>query len=112
MNTDKINQWLMLGANVGVLIGLILVVLEINQATVTTKAEMLTSYQNRWVELDHSMQDADFAQAWAKAIESPDQMTTAEMIQVGGLLWAFIDQLNDPNAVSKGSSLKLLLVAV
>ena len=94
MDTGKINQWLILGANVGVLVGLVLVVLEINQATVATKAEMLTSYQGRWIELNNSMQDLGFAGAWAKAIERPDELTTSEMIQVGGFLWAFVDQIN------------------
>lgn len=60
----------------------------------TTNAEMLTNYQNRWIELDISMQDAEFAGAWAKAIESPDELTTSEMIQVGGFLWAFVDLIN------------------
>ena len=94
MDTNKINQWLILGANVGVLVGLVLVVLEINQANVNTTAEMLTNYQDRWFELDLSMQDAEFAQAWAKAIERPDELTTSEMIQISGLLWAFLDQIN------------------
>jgi hypothetical protein len=94
LDTNKINQWLILGANVGVPVGLVLVVLEINQANVTTSAEMLTSYQSRWFELDLSMQNAQFAQAWAKAMENPDKLTTSEMIQVGGLLWTFLDQIS------------------
>ena len=31
MNTEKLNRWLALGANVGVLIGLILLVYEVRQ---------------------------------------------------------------------------------
>jgi len=33
MNTDRVNKWLTLGANVGVLAGLILLVAEIRQNT-------------------------------------------------------------------------------
>ena len=94
MNSNKINQWLILGANVGVIVGLVLVVLEIKQANVTTTAEMLSNYQNRWFELDQSVQDAELAQAWAKAMENPDKLTTSEMIQIGGLLWTFLDQVS------------------
>ena len=41
-----------------------------------------------------SWQDAEFAEAWAKAMENSEELTRSEMIQVSGHLWAFIDQLN------------------
>jgi hypothetical protein len=94
LNADKINKWLVLGANVGVLIGIILVVLEIRQATITTNAEMVSNHQNRWVEISLSMQNAEFAEAWAKAMQDHDELSVSEMIQVSGFLWAFIDQLH------------------
>ncbi len=94
MNEDKVNRWLTLGANFGVLVGLILVTFELHQSTVTTRAEMVSDFQDRWVAMDMSWQDAEFAAAWAKAIENPDALSTAEMIQLSGQLWAFIDHLN------------------
>jgi hypothetical protein len=94
LNTDKVNKWLVLGANVGVLVGLILVAFELHQSTVTTRAEMISDFQDRWVAMDMSWQEAEFAAAWAKAIENPEELTTAEMIQLSGQLWAFIDHLN------------------
>lgn len=39
MNTDKINRWLTLGANVGVLAGLLLVVAELNQSREMMQAQ-------------------------------------------------------------------------
>ena len=44
--------------------------------------------------MDMSWQDAEFAEAWAKAMENNEELTRSEMIQVSGHLWAFIDQLN------------------
>ena len=38
MDKDKLNSWLTLGANVGVIIGLLLLAYEINQATKATEA--------------------------------------------------------------------------
>lgn len=94
LDADKVNKWLTLGANFGVLAGLILVTFELHQSTVTTRAEMISDFQDRWVAMDMSWQDAEFAAAWAKAIENPEELTTAEMIQLSGQLWAFIDHLN------------------
>ena len=39
-------------------------------------------------------QSEDLAQAWARAIENPEALTIAEMIQLSGFLWSFLDQLD------------------
>jgi len=61
MRRKNLDRWLSVVANFGVLIGLILVALEINQANVTARAEMATSFQDRWVDIDISWQDAEFS---------------------------------------------------
>jgi len=94
MNADTLNKWLTLGANLGVLSGIILVAYEINQATVTTRAEMVSDYQDRWVAMDLSWQSQDLARAWAKAIENPDDLTVTEMVQLSGLLWSYLDHIS------------------
>jgi hypothetical protein len=40
MDSDRINRWLTLGANVGVLVGIILLVLELNQNSVLMRAQI------------------------------------------------------------------------
>ena len=93
MDADKVNRWLSLGANLGVLAGIALLVYEINQATLTTRAEMVSSHQDRWVNLDLSWQDAEFANTWATALEAPEELSTAQMIQLNGFMWAFFDHV-------------------
>jgi hypothetical protein len=44
MDSDKINRWLTLGANIGVLSGLILVALQINQNSEIAKAQLANDY--------------------------------------------------------------------
>ena len=39
MNAESLNKWLTLGANIGVLIGLIIVVMELQQTQVMMSAE-------------------------------------------------------------------------
>ena len=94
MNADSVNKWLTLGANLGVLMGITLVAYEINQATVTTRAEMISSYQDRWVTIDLSWQSEDLASAWAKAIENPEDLTVTEMVQLNGFMWSYIDHVS------------------
>lgn len=81
-------------ANLAVLAGILLVAFEINQANLTTRAELVSSFQDRWVALDLSWQNHDFASAWAKAIEAPEELTLAEMNQLNGLMWSYIDHIS------------------
>lgn len=94
MDADKVNRWLTLGANFGVLAGIGLLVYEINQATLTTRADMVSSHQDRWVTIDLSWQESDFAATWAKAMETPEELTVAEMVQLNGFMWAFFDHVS------------------
>ncbi len=40
MNTDRVNDWLSLLTNVGVLIGIVLLIIELNQNTELARVEM------------------------------------------------------------------------
>jgi len=94
LGSDNINKWLTLVANFGVLAGILLLGFEIDQANRTTRAEMISIHQDRWIAIDQSWQEADFAIAWARAIESPEDLTIAEMIQISGHLWAYMDHIS------------------
>jgi len=95
MNRENFNRWITVGANIGVLIGLILVAIEINQANTTARAEMAASFQDRWVDIDISWQDAEFAKTWAKSLTQPNELTTAEMLQLNGFMWTFADHVTN-----------------
>lgn len=93
MDKDRLNRWLTLGANFGVLAGIGLLAYEINQATLTTRAEMISNHQDRWVTMDLSWQDSEIASAWATAMETPEELTVTEMVQLNGLMWSFFDHV-------------------
>ena len=93
MTSEKVKKWLSLGANLGVLAGIILLAFEINQATLITRAEMISSHNDRWVTIDLSWQDREFAATWAKAMENPDELTLTEMIQLNGFMWSYFDHI-------------------
>jgi hypothetical protein len=93
MNSDNLNKWLSLGANLGVLAGIVLLAFEINQANLNARADMVSSFQDRWVSMDLSWQGEGFAAARAKAIENPEKLTLTEMIQLDGFMWSYLDHI-------------------
>jgi hypothetical protein len=95
MHGESLNRWLSFGANTGVLIGLLLVAIEINQANITARAEMAASFQDRWVDIDISWQESEFAKTLAKSLAQPDELTTSEILQLNGFMWTFVDHLGN-----------------
>jgi len=60
MDTDRLNRWLTLGANAGVLLGLVALVIEINQSNTLALAQMeqarsdgLREWRQEWATNDH-----------------------------------------------------------
>jgi len=92
LNTDKLNRWLTLVANVGVLAGLLLVAYEIRQSAGIATAQARLEYSAGWRSVDGSRQDRDFAAVVAKSIESPESLTLTERIQLDGFYIGIVDQ--------------------
>ena len=74
MITEKINPWLNFAANIGVIAGLILVAVQINQNTEITKAQIANDYFLADMNLELAMMGDDPASSWAKAVYTPDEI--------------------------------------
>jgi hypothetical protein len=92
MTADRLNRWLTLVANVGVLAGLLLVAYEIRQSAGIATAQARLEYSAGWRSVDGSRQDRDFAAVIAKSIESPESLTLTERIQLDGFYIGIVDQ--------------------
>ena len=90
----KVGQWLQVGANIGILAGLVLVGLQMEQNIQLTKAALSASHSDNWITIDTGLQGENFAQTLAKSINQPEQLTDAEMLEVQGYLMASLDQWN------------------
>jgi len=75
MNTDKLNRWLTLAANIGVLSGLILVAIQIGQNTEIAKAQLANDYYLADMELELGMMGEDPVTSWVKAVYTPEELT-------------------------------------
>jgi hypothetical protein len=78
MDTDKVNRWLALSANVGVIAGLILVAVQINQNTQITKAQIANDYYLADMDLELAMMGDDPARSWTKAVYTPDELNNED----------------------------------
>lgn len=72
LNSDRIGRWLALGANFGVLVGLILLIVEIQQNTDMIRAEMSQARTDNRVESFYSRALSDH---WPRIIASQNEYT-------------------------------------
>ncbi|WP_370338888.1 hypothetical protein [Parvularcula marina] len=94
MNVDKINRWLTLGANVGVVIGLIVLIVELRQNSSLTRAAMeieLTAVQS---DLELRMSAPDISAVWMKSVYHPEELTLVEIKMMEGPLVAVTQQID------------------
>lgn len=81
MNRDKVNRWLTLGANFGVLIGIILILAELNQNADLMRAQMTQArgenviqtyremmHSDHWVEIRAKRRAAASVQEWVESL--------------------------------------------
>lgn len=87
MNLDSANRWLTLIANVGVLIGLVFLVLEINQNTEVERSAV--DLQLTTMGTDFHMRVAEnpaLARAYYMGMRDPESLTEGEKIQLNYLI--------------------------
>ena len=60
LDSDRLNRWLTLGANVGVLVGLFLLIIEIGQNTEMMRAQMVQSRADNLVQLYEGQMHSEF----------------------------------------------------
>ncbi len=79
MITTKVNSWLSLGANIGVVIGLVLVSYQINQEAELTKIQLFSEATSSRKEFNQAMMGDDPMEVVAKSIERPHELTLSEL---------------------------------
>ena len=73
MDSDKLNRWISLGANLGVLFGIIILAVEIRQNTQTTRAQMIQSRAATAMSLAAETFNSDWMpDIWAKNVRGEE----------------------------------------
>lgn len=87
MNMDKVNQWLTLVANFGVILGLILVAMEMKLATEAINQQSDIELSRGIAEGELAFMGETTAAAWTVALFNPSQLDETQVGQV----WAYLN---------------------
>jgi len=85
MTTDRFASWIQIIGNLGLLAGLILVGVQIQQNTTAVQAQMLSEQMAASIALRLTIAGESPAVALAKAIDEPDKLSTEELVVLQNL---------------------------
>ncbi len=83
---EHINRWLTLGANIGVVIGLIILTIEVRQNASLTRATLETNGVELTQNYLEQMIKPATAEVFARSITSPETLTPADIVILDNLL--------------------------
>lgn len=89
---DRLNRWLTLGANLGVLVGLIILIVEVHQNASLTRLSIEISKNALAADIELSLAQPEQAQIWVKSYMAPEQMNDVELRVVESYFVAFMMQ--------------------
>lgn len=93
MKSEKVNSWLSLGANIGVVIGLILVAYQINQDAELTKVQLFSDATTSMNEFNYALMGDNPLEAVTKSIENPRDLTLEELQVVDAYLISAVNEI-------------------
>lgn len=73
------SRWLTLGANVGVLIGLILLIIELNQNTLLARLQLEDSRRSAFLQGEFAIYGDRVSHVWAKSILNPADLSASDI---------------------------------
>jgi hypothetical protein len=80
MNSDRLNRWLTLAANIGVLAGILFLAYELQQNTLVTRLEAAGSFQNSFSEIELFVAGSpEFAELLVKGREGGERSREDEL---------------------------------
>jgi len=101
LDKDRVGHWLTLAANLGVIVGIAFLVLEIRQNSDIATAQVRLDYAAGWRSIDGQRQDEAFAQVYSRSILDPDQLSFSEVVQLDGYYVGVIDQMQSAYTASR-----------
>ena len=83
MDTDRLNRWLTLMANIGVIVGIVFLALENQQANRIAIASTEIGVRDSWQRLNESIYaNSEVAELWIKAADSKTQWSAVEEVRI------------------------------
>ncbi|KJS27615.1 MAG: hypothetical protein VR75_02350 [Hyphomonadaceae bacterium BRH_c29] len=89
---DRLNRWLTLAANLGVLLGLIMLIVEVRQNAALSRAAMEQQKNDVLAEIEFYIAKPEISEVWIKSIRHPEDLTEPELRTMDGILVALMLQ--------------------
>lgn len=93
MDSDRVTRLLSLAANVGVIVGLVFLVLEMRQTSAIATVQARLDYAAGWRSVDESRQDESFSAVLTKSIENPRDLSLSEVVRLDAYYSGVLDQM-------------------
>jgi len=100
MNIGKLSNWLQIAANVGIVVGLILVGVQLKQNSDLLKTQLLYDESRRAVDLETKVVGENGAEVWAKSISDPKNLSLGDQRIMEALLWSFVEQVRSTHLLA------------
>lgn len=104
---DRIGKWLTLGANIGVVLGLAILIYEVRQNAALTRTAMEQQKNDFLADIEFSIAKREMAEVWVKSIRTPEDLTDAEIRMAEShlvalmLQWDYMFQMEKSGLVSR-----------
>ncbi len=94
MEFDRVNRWLTLAANFGLLGGLVLVALQLNQTSQLARTQLVNEVSITNTQLWAGLMGEDPSEAIANSIENPSEMTFADFMVADAYLYTAMNMFH------------------
>jgi hypothetical protein len=91
-HAERLNRWLTLGANIGVLLGLLVLIVEVRQNAALSRASMEQNKNDRLAEIELNYTKPEVSAVWIKSVREPENLTDKEIRMLDGILAAVMLQ--------------------
>lgn len=83
---ERTNRWLTLAANLGVLLGLIVLIVEVRQNAALTRSSMDQQKNDFLAEIELNIAKPEISEIWVKTIRTPEALSDTEIQTAGSIL--------------------------
>ncbi|MFP4335135.1 MAG: hypothetical protein ACLFQC_06620 [Wenzhouxiangella sp.] len=107
---DRLSRWLTLGANLGVLLGLIILIIEVHQNASLTRLSLEVSKNALLADIELSLAQPEQAEIWVKSYLAPETMNDIERRVVESYLvallmqWDYMLQMNRSGLITRSDA--------
>jgi hypothetical protein len=87
MESSKVGYWLQIGANIGILAGLILVIFQMNQNSELLRVQLIKQDGDAYIANEMAIAGENYAEVWARVLNDPYEPELSDMRVLEASLW-------------------------